>query len=124
MNRGYFVHDKDEPWGIPVVATSAKEAKRLGFVASEFDCDWIDLQCRWQRHANVEGLPVGIVHDYMDALRRDIIHWMEGETCDICGAEDAYLESLDGMAACPACVERIHYVWDQEAEINTRRNDE
>jgi hypothetical protein len=27
MNRGYFVKDKDEPWGIPVVATFASEAR-------------------------------------------------------------------------------------------------
>lgn len=116
MNRGYFVYDKDEPWGIPVVAASTREAKRLGFAASEVECDWIDLRCRWQRHANVEGLPVGIVHDYMDALRRDITHWMEDETCDICGAEYSYVESLDGMAVCEGCVDRVYYIHDRDAE--------
>lgn len=114
MNRGYFVHEKDETdWGIPVVASTAREAKRIAFATSELSGYWwIDLRCRWQRHANVDGLPIGIVHDCMDALRRDIYHWLDDATCDICDKEDTYVESLDGMAVCIDCAERIYYIWD------------
>ena len=113
-HKGYFVKDKYEEFGIPVVATSAREAKRIGYAASEMACDWIDVRCSWQRHANVDGLPIGIVHDFMDALRRDLLHWVEEATCDICDMQDTYVESLDGMAVCIDCAERIYYILDHQ----------
>lgn len=104
MNRGYFVKEKGAEWGIPVVATSTKEAKRLAFGASELDCDWIDLRCIWMRNANVDGLLIGPVHNFMDALRRGIIEWLEDGECDICDATNTYLEAIDGDAVCCDCM--------------------
>ena len=105
--RGYYVYERGAEWGIPVVAPSTKEARHIGFRASELDCAWIDLRCKWQRDANVDGLPVGIVEDEMDALRRGLYQWLEDGTCDICGATDAYLESVNGKAVCEACIEEF-----------------
>lgn len=118
-SRGYFVHDKDEEeWGVPVVAPTALEAKKLAFASSELSGYWwIDLRCRWQRDANVDGLPIGVVHGCMDALRRNIYHWLDGATCDICDKEDTYVESLDGMAVCLYCVKRVYYEWDHPSKM-------
>lgn len=104
MNRGYFVKEKGAEWGIPVVATSAREAKRLAFGASELDCDWINLRCKWMRNANVDGLLIGAVHDFMDALRRGIIECLEEGNCDICDATNTYLEAIGGDAVCGGCM--------------------
>ena len=54
-------------------------------------------------------LSVGTVHGSMEALRRDISHWMSGwmmeQPCDICGPRATYAESVDGRAACLDCVD-------------------
>jgi hypothetical protein len=110
--RAYYAYEDSSEWGIPVVATSVKEAKRIAFAAPEMDCDWIELRCKWQRNANIDGLPVGIVTDYMDALRRGIYNYLEEETCDICGKTDTYVQSAHGKAACMDCMEDIY---DSEA---------
>lgn len=119
MNRGYFVHEKEEmEWGIPVVASTTIEAKQFAFATPELsDYRWIDLRCRWQRQANVDGLSIGVVHDCMDALRRDIYHWMDDAICDICNKEDTYVESLDGMAVCHNCAEKIYYERNHPSEM-------
>ena len=104
MNKGYFVREQGSPWGIPVVATSVKEAKRIAFGASELDCDWIDLRCKVMGKANVDGMPVGIVTDFMEALRRGIIQYVEEGNCDICDATDTYLTAIDGDALCCDCM--------------------
>lgn len=111
--RGYYVYERGAEWGIPVVAPSTREARHIGFRASELDCDWIDLRCRWRQDANVDGLPVGIVEDEMDALRRGLYSWLEDGTCDICGAKDAYLESVDGRAVCEVCREKLEDIGDE-----------
>ena len=105
MNKGYFVREQGVPWGIPVVATSVKEAKRIAFTASEMDCDWIDLRCKWMGKANVDGMPVGIVTDFMKALRRGIIQYVEEGDCDICDATNTYLTAIDGAAVCCDCMD-------------------
>jgi hypothetical protein len=103
-NRGYFVKEKGAEWGIPVVATSTREAKRLAFGASELDCDWIDIRITWMRNANVDGLTVGVVSSFMDALRRGIIEWLEEGNCDIYDATNTYLEAIGGDAVCGDCM--------------------
>ncbi len=104
MKKGHFVKEKGAEWGIPVVATSIKEANKIAFTASELDCDWIDLRCKWMRNANVDGMPVGIVTDFMQALRRGIIQYVEEGDCDICDATNTYLEAIDGDAVCSDCM--------------------
>lgn len=58
-------------WGVPVVAHSAREAKRM--VWSEMDCEfdggWIDVSVRWVRGVLVDDLPFGLVEDDMVASR-------------------------------------------------------
>lgn len=105
--RGYYVYERHAEWGIPVAATSTREARHIGFASSEIDCAWVDLCCHWRRDANVCGLPVGIIEDATDALRRGLYQYLEGGTCDICGAEDAHLESVNGQAVCEACIENL-----------------
>lgn len=108
--RAYFVKEKDEDWGIPVVAPSINQAKMLAFKESELSSYYyIDLRCTLQPHANIDGLPIGVVHNYMDALRRDITHWMDAAPRD---NPDTYIESHSGYAACSKCIERLYYMED------------
>lgn len=100
--RGYYIYERGSEWGIPVVATSARKAQYIAFKnASELDCNWIDLRCKWRKETDVAGLPVGIVVDAVDALRRGFYQHLEG-ACDVCG-EDGYLESVGGKAMCEEC---------------------
>ena len=82
--KGYIVQEKDEVYGIAVVATSSKEAKKIAFNIGELDCDWIDVRVSWRKEANVMDLPIGIIQDDMLALRRGVYSWIEEEDCDIC----------------------------------------
>ena len=65
-------------WGFPVVAHSAREAKRL--VWSEwrwqFDGGWIDVSARWVRGALVDDLPFGLVEDDVVALNHKLIDYL------------------------------------------------
>jgi hypothetical protein len=110
--RAYYAHEDGAEWGIAVVTTSVKEAKRIAFAAPEINCDWIELRCSWQRNANIDGLPMGVVEDPIDALRRGIYGYLEDATCDICGKTDTCVQSAHGKAVCRDCMENIY---DSEA---------
>jgi len=52
--RGYFVNSAGEPSGFAVVATSAKEAKKIAYKSGKIcvdssDVEWIDIRVRWIR---------------------------------------------------------------------------
>lgn len=118
--KGYIVHEKDDVYGIAVVATSSKNAKKIAFNSGELDCDWIDVRVFWRKEANVLDLPVGIVQDETLALRRGIYSWIEDGKCDIChdtchvnyfppkpsDAED-YAVRYNGRAICGDCEDKI-----------------
>ena len=106
MKRGYFVHSQDESWGLGVVATTAKEAKNIAFASGELiDVDWIDIRVRWERSAEVEELPIGIVIDMRLGLLCGLYGFVEGYKCDECGAEDV-LRLCSGKALCDVCIEK------------------
>jgi hypothetical protein len=106
MKRGYFVHPQDESWGLGVVATTAKEAKNIAFASGELiDVDWIDLRVRWERSAEVEELPIGIVIDMRLGLLCGLYGFVEGYKCDECGVEDV-LRLCNGKALCDDCIEK------------------
>ncbi len=103
--RGYFVHDQDDSWGIAVVATTVREAKRIGFAAGEFPgSEWIDIRARWERDANVTSLEIGILHDLREGLLRGFYDDIEGK-CDACGSESE-LKRCNDKALCFECVEK------------------
>ena len=103
--RGYFVHGEDSSWGIAVVATTAREAKRIGFAAGEFIGDaWIDIRARWERDADVTGLDIGVLHGLHDGLLRGFFKYIEG-VCEDCGVETE-LKRCNGKALCFECVEK------------------
>jgi len=106
MKRGYFVYPDGEPWGIGVVATTAKEAKNFAFASGELiDVDWIDIRVRWERSAEVEVLPIGVVMDMRTGLLCGLYGFVEGYTCDGCGKEDI-LKLCNGKALCVDCIEK------------------
>jgi hypothetical protein len=106
MKRGYFVYPSDEFWGVGVVASSVKEAKKLAFASSELiDVDWIDIRVRWQRSAEVEELPIGVVTDMHTGLLCGLCGFIEGYKCDSCGKEDV-LKLCSSKALCDDCIEK------------------
>lgn len=106
--RAYLVRHKDDNFHIPVVAASAIDAKQIVFAGSYLDdCELIDLRCWWRRDANVDGLSVGVVQSFMNALRRDIYRSLEDATCDICGEGNTHVKSVNGKAVCEACIEEF-----------------
>ena len=108
MKRGYFVHNNDDDaGGIAVVATSAKEARKIGYKSGELiygDTDYISIQANWQRDANVDDLPIGVVHDMRMALLCGIYGWLEEYPCDVCG-KDGDVQEHDGRVVCDDCLE-------------------
>lgn len=106
MKRGYFVYPQDEFWGVGVVASSAKEAKNIAFASGELiDVDWIDIRVRWERTAEVEVLPIGVVSDMRTGLLCGIYGYVEGYKCDDCNVE-AVLRLCNGKALCADCIEK------------------
>lgn len=89
MKRGYFVYPADEFFGVGVVTSSTKEAKKLAFTSGELtDVDWIDVRVRWERSAEVEELPIGVVMDMRQGLLCGLYGFIEGYKCDECQIED------------------------------------
>lgn len=110
MKRGYFVWDSadDDNMGVAVVASSAKEARKIVFDSGEIlygDGNWIDIRARWVRHADVSTLPVGIVQDVRDALIRGLYGSLMEYPCDECG-KDADVVCWRGRALCECCIEQ------------------
>jgi len=113
MKRGYFVYEKDELEGIGVVATTAKEAKNIAYSSGEIDCDWIDMRVRWERDAEVDPIPMGVVLDMREGLLCGLYGYVEGCKCDDCGA-DTVLRAHDGRALCDECIEKVYAKEEKE----------
>lgn len=105
MKRGYFVHPADDGCGFAIVATSVREAKKIGF-AKVLDCDFLDVRARWLRLAVVDDLKIGVVTDEMLALRRGFYGWLEESVCDICNRTRT-LSCVDGKAMCEECEDKL-----------------
>jgi hypothetical protein len=107
--RGYFVHNNDEDMGgFAVVATTAKEAKKIVYDSGEIifgDTDYIAIRARWVRDADVKDLPIGMVADERDALIRGLYGWLDEYPCDEC-RKDADVTCYSGRALCSCCIEK------------------
>ena len=104
--RGYFVHDGDEMCGVAVVATSAKEAKKIAYNSGELlGTDWIDIRVYRMRDAMVSDLPIGMVEDARGALIRRLYGILAEYPCDECG-EEWEVTCYKGRVLCLCCVEK------------------
>ena len=104
MKKGYYVYVPDDDGvSIAVVATSSKEAKKIGYkyLNNEYDVDFLDVRVKWKRDANVDDLPVGIEKDYLTGLKRGIYGFIYGR-CEKCD-EETYIELHAGVAMCGGC---------------------
>jgi len=110
--RGYFVHNEDEWSGFAVVATSAKEAKKIVYNSNELLIgDWIDIRVRWVRDAKVDDLPIGMVTDDRDALIRGLYGGITDYPCDECGKERNVI-CCYGRVLCSCCAEKEYRIHD------------
>lgn len=104
MNRGYFAHGGDDSAGFAVVAPTAKAAKKIAYESGELDAAWFDIRVRWQRDAEVDDLPVGMVTDARVGLLCGIYGSLMEYPCDVCG-EDCDAQAYNGMVLCDNCLE-------------------
>ncbi len=113
--RGYFVHEAEVEYGVVVVAISLKEAKRIGWNELSVECDeYIYLRVRWIKDADVSGLPLGIVTDIADGLRRGLYAWSEDVECDVCGVS-THVYGEEGVVICGACQNECFLEYHREA---------
>lgn len=116
MKRGYWVHVNMEPEGIAVVAASAMDARKIAYASGEIayeDPGWINVRAHWQRDADVDGLPVGVVDDPRVGLLRGMYAVINEYPCDACG-KDADVCECGGRALCAWCADE-EYLKEQEA---------
>jgi hypothetical protein len=107
VKRGYFVAGKDEDYGVAVVATTAREAKKLANGDdSMIDVDFVDIRVRWMRESKVDDLPIGVIEDDMLAVRRGVYTYLTGGVCDVCHTAND-VQSYKGQAVCQDCLEKI-----------------
>ena len=76
--RGYLISSPTCGEQFGVVASTAKNAKVMGWNRWEFDleCAYIEMRAVWRREAQVDSLPLGPVEDSMVALRHKLIDWL------------------------------------------------
>ena len=104
MKRGYYVYPVDEFWGLAVVASSTKEAKRIAFRSGELSgIAWLDIRCVWQRGADTKNIEIGIVSNFRLALLRGFFGFIEDFACDICG-DITLLRAYKNKALCEECI--------------------
>ena len=103
--KGYFVQEKDGDFGFPVVATSAKEAKKIAFALTEMDCDYIDVRATWKRNAEVEDLQVGYVDDEILALCRGLCDYLNETECECCNRITS-VSYCNARLLCSKCSEK------------------
>lgn len=105
QKRGYFVQEEDAEYGVGVVATTAREAKKIAYNQSDLGCEYIEIRAKWKRDADVGDLPIGVVEDVMLGLRRGLYSFVEDYECDLCGL-DGIIEMHNGKAICRSCIEK------------------
>jgi hypothetical protein len=106
--RAYYVGEKDSEYGIAVIASNAKEAKKLAFGVEPLDdVEWIDLRVRWNKRAIIDDLPVGFVFNddrVLEGVHRHVYAFADYFTCPNCGAEDVRVEEIyDDVFGCEQC---------------------
>lgn len=104
-SRGYLVHDKDDEYGIAIVARTAKEAKKIGAEHLDYD-EWTDLRANWKKEAVVTDLPLGPV-SLEEGLRRGLYSYVVGLQCEVCGKTANGCQMLNEMMVCPDCYDKI-----------------
>lgn len=133
--KAYFVRDPwNEDYGVGVIATSSKEAKKLAFLSEPLeDAEWINLRVKWNKDANVEGLNIGHLfitdEESIDAMFRGIYGNLEHVKCPKCGTEDVYVYELwNNVFCCSNCENKLtvkdinnpYVLREENIELKTR----
>ena len=112
--KGYFWRpSKDSEYGVGIVATSVKEAKKMGwkYWGSLYGNDetWIEIECHLKKDVDVSGLDCSQVFEpevnYFDGLKRNLYDFVDTE-CPICFHEERIV-CKDGIVGCEDCLSKI-----------------
>lgn len=105
MKRAYFCRELDEPEGIAVIATNRSNAMQIamGFL----NCAWIDVRMNINK-ADVQDLPLGILKNDLEGLKRGIYGYIINSECPHCHRKNTTVY-WDGDYYCPKCEEEVLY---------------
>ncbi len=104
MKRGYFVQEEDADYGIAVVASSSREAKKIGFHAECMeDEEWINITVQWKKGIDVSNLKIGILEDYLLALKLGFYGYIDNEDCPTCKNKDVTVYYEEDKYYCSNC---------------------
>lgn len=102
--KAYFVQEDGADYGVAVVATSSREAKKIGFSSDVMaDAEWTDIRVQWKRSADVSKLKIGIIEDYLLALKLGIYGYVDLEECPNCNTQDTTVYYENGGYYCSHC---------------------
>ena len=107
--KGYFVKEKNGDYGFPIVAVSAKHAKKIAWDTGDSDCDYTAVRVTWHKNANVKILPIGCVEDEKLALRRGMCDYLEYGECEEC-ENVATVQMYGNRMLCKNCAEILNLV--------------
>ena len=107
--KGYFVKEKNGDYGFPIVAMSAKHAKKIAWDTGDLDCDYIELRVTWHKKASVEDLPIGIIESDNLALRRGVCDYLEYGECEECEMIST-VQLYEKRILCRNCAEILNLV--------------
>ena len=104
--KAYFVQEEEADYGVGVVAYSVKEAKKLAWSDDTFsDSEWINVKANWKKGIDVSNLKVGIIKDYLLALKLGIYGFVEYGTCPTCKTENTMVYYDNEKYYCSNCEE-------------------
>jgi hypothetical protein len=101
MKKAYFWKaDKDDEDGVAIVARNNREAKKIGYqywgeeVGHDDPESFINQRCAQNKDAKVDDLPIGVLVDFVEGVRRGMYSWVEDK--------------------CPECKEEGHLTLDED----------
>lgn len=109
--RCYYVHEAGENIGLAVVASSAREAKKLlrDQMLHEFYVEHIDIRVQWQREVDVSRYELGHIFDGDRGMTEGVIigayAWTLEGTCQRCREAPIFIRHIDKppFAVCELC---------------------
>lgn len=104
ITKAYTVDTNEwEGFVLGIVAETSKEARQIAYYSGECDRPWIEINARWLKGVDVNGLEKGIV-PLLEGVKRGIYGWAETE-CPECKKQSRIFLQDDGSVMCMKCWE-------------------
>lgn len=114
MKRCYNVSCDDATYSIGVVASSIREAKKLGapIIMEEWECEWIEINVKWNRKAKIDDLEIGYIFypdemDTIDGIKRGVYGYAKEFPCPKCKCDGDIELRGNGEVMCDNCWDEV-----------------